>query len=284
MLYCWVPGSAAQASANSLTISGLADNDDGRSIDLRGRYAPIESLVLGAGVGHSRSKLDGDAEELAGTTFGVVADLDIHSFFINATADRWKDSGTLRSTALHGELGWMSEGGIAIAALVTNHAMRVTYTNTLLGQARERNIDYSGTGFGADVSYYGEAWTAGLRFLDYDYGANVERARAVLNSSNTSRFPRLQQLFGSMATQAAGAPDREASAVLGRQFTHWSLTADVQWQRDALTADKTRGAGLTLGLMPGKHFDINVGAGVNKGGDAGTVPWASLSLTLHDAK
>ncbi len=277
-------GLAAQASANSLTISGLADNDDGRSFDLRGRYAPIESLVLGASVGHSRSQLDGDAEELAGTTFGAVADVDIDAFFINATADRWRDSGTLRSTALHGELGWMSDAGIAIAALVTNHAMRVTYTNTLLGQTRERDIDYSGTGFGADLSYYGEAWTAGVRFLDYDYGDEVERARAVLNSGNTSRFPQLQQLFGSMATQAAGAPDREASAVLGRQFTHWSLTADVQWQRDALTADKTRGAGLTLGLMPAKYLDVNIGAGANKGGDAGTVSWVSLSLTLHDAR
>lgn len=276
---------AAQAWGNSLTVSGLFDGDDGRSASVRGRFAPLDALTLGASVGHSRSRFDDDADqEFSGSTFGVAADVDIGAFFANASADRWRDAGQLRSTTLHGELGWMSDTGVSLAALVTNHAERVTYTATVLGQQRERDVDFSGTGFGADLSWYGEVWTAGVRFLDYDYGQKVDRVRGVLDSSSTDRFPRLQQLIGSVATQAAGAPDRELSLVLGRQFTRWSLTADAQWQRDAVTGDKTKSAGLTLGLTPTKHFGIDVSAGASKGGEAGTVGWASLALTLRSAK
>ncbi len=274
---------AAPAWAGSLTLSGLADTDHGRSIDLRGRISPIQALTLGAGVGHSSFLGSGSDEDLSGTSFGVSADLQMAAFFADVSADRWEDSGNLRSTVLHGELGWMSDSGVALSALVTHHAMRVTYTATLLGQPREGTADFSGTGFGADLSYYGAAWNAGVRFVDYTYGSSVSRVRQVLGSGNTNRFPRLQRLIGSMATRAAGAPDREASGVLGRQFASVSLAANVDWQRDALTGDKTRSAGLTLGLTPTPRWGVDVSAGVSNSGAAGTVSWAGLSLTLRSA-
>jgi hypothetical protein len=275
---------AGQASANSLTVSGLLDGDDGRSLSLLGRYAPVDSLTLGASLGHSQSKSQDSDEEFSGSNFGVSADVDFSAFFANASAQRWRDSGQLRSTSLHGELGWMSESGVAIAALVSNRNLQVSYTTTVLGQARERDVDFKGTGFGADLSYFGAAWTAGLRFLDYDYGQNVARVRAVIESSNTQRFPRLQQLISSMATRAAGAPDRELSVVVGRQFAHVALTADVQWQRDALTTDETRSAGLTLGFAPTKHFGVDVSAGASKTEEADTIGWVGLALTLRSVK
>jgi hypothetical protein len=275
---------AGQAWGNSLTAAGLFDGDDGRSFSLRGSYAPIEALTLSAGAGHSRSRLTGSSEAFSGNTLSAAADLDIGEFFVGAAADRWKDSGQLRSTTLHGELGWMSDAGVALAALVTNHAMQVTYTNTVLGVTRERRIDFKGTGFGADLSYYGETWTAGMRFLSYDYGQNVARVRNVLGSSSTDRFPRVEQLIGSVATRAAGAPDREWSLACGRQFAHFSLRASLQWQRDALTAEKSHGAGLVLGVAPTPHFGIDVSAGASKGSETGTVGWAGLALTLRSAK
>jgi hypothetical protein len=275
---------AAQAWGSSLTVSGVADGEDGRSIALRGRYAPVEALLLGATVGHSRSRFEDSAGEFSGTTLGASADLSLGGFFLGASADRWKDSGQLRSTTLHGEAGWMSNAGVALAALVAHHALRVTYSNTVLGVTRERQIDFEGTGFGADLSYYGEAWTAGVSFLSYDYGQNVARLRTVLESANTERFPRLQQLIGSVATRAAGAPDRELFLALGRQFTHLSLLASWQWQRDALTAEKSRSAGLTLGLAPWKHFGVDVSAGASKGDETDTIGWVGLALTLRSAR
>lgn len=275
---------AGPAAGNSLTVSGLFDGEEGRSMAVRGRYAPAEALLLGASVGHNRSRFEDSDEEFSGTTIGASADLSLGGFFVGASADRWKDSGQLRSTRLEGELGWMGNAGVALAALVAHHAMRVTYSNTVLGVTRERQIDFEGTGFGADLAYYGEAWTTGVGFITYDYGRNVERLRAVLESGNTERFPRLQQLIGSVATRAAGAPDRELSLALGRQFTHLSVMASVQWQRDALTAEESRSAGLTLGLTPWKHFGVDVSAGASKSDETDTIGWVGLALTLRSAK
>lgn len=275
---------AGQASGHSLTVSGLFDGDEGRSLTAIGRYAPLDSLTLGASVGHGRSKFEGSDEVFSGSSFGVSADVDFSAFFTNASAQRWRDSGQLRSDTLHGELGWMSDAGIAVAALVTNRALQVTYTTTVLGQTRERGVDFKGTGFGADLSYFGTAWTAGVRFLDYDYGRNVERVRAVIEASSTQRFPRLQQLISSMATRAAGAPDREMSVVVGRQFAQLALSADVQWQRDALTSDETRSAGLTVGFTPWKYLGVDLSAGASKTDEADTIGWAGLALTLRSVK
>ncbi len=163
--------------------------------------------------------------------------------------------------------------------------MRVTYTSTLLGQTREHEIDYSGTGFGADLSTMA---SSGLRACAFSTTTMATRwiVRAPCSiPAIPARFPAgCSSLFGSMATQAAGAPDREASAVLGWQFTHWSLTADVQWQRDALTADKTKGAGPHAGADTGQTLRHQYWCWRQRGGDAGTVPWVSLALTLHSAK
>lgn len=273
-----------QAWGHSLTVSGLFDGDEGRSLSAIGRFAPLDNLSLSGSVGHSRSKFADSDEEFSGSSFGFSADVDFSAFFANASAQRWRDSGQLRSDTLHGELGWMSDAGIAIAALVTARDMQVTYTTTLLGQVRQREVDFQGTGFGADLSYFGTVWTAGVRFLDYDYGSNVQRVREVIDSSNTQRFPRLQQLISSMATRAAGAPDRELSVVVGRQFAKLALSADVQWQRDALTTDETRSAGLTLGFTPLKYLGVDISAGASKTDEADTIGWAGLALTLRTVK
>jgi hypothetical protein len=273
----------APAWAGSLWLGTVVDNEEGRSVSLGGRFAPVEALLLGANIGHSRAQLEDGGEQFSGSSLGMSADLDFGAFFAHASGDRWKDSNALRSTVLRGELGWMSTTGIALAALATDRDMRVTYTATVLGQTRERHIDFAGTGFGADLSYYGETWTAGARFLEYDYGRSVARVRAAIDAANTERFPRLDQLIGSVATRAAGTPDRELSLLLGRQFAKISLTADLMWQRDALTGDESKSAGLTLGMRPAAHLGVDVSLGASKG-EAGTALWAGLVLILRSAQ
>jgi hypothetical protein len=276
---------AAPAWADSITVGGLLDSADGRSLDVRVRYSPVRELTLGASIGHSESRLEQDGDKFSGINLGASVGLDYDAFFADASVDRWKDSGDLRSTTLRGALGWLSLDGIALSALVTHRDMQVTYTSTLL--TGSRHIDFAGTGFGADVTYYGKVWTSGVRFLGYDYGRSVGRVRAVRDAGTTGRFPRLQDLVGSVATRAASTPDRELSLTLGRQFartSRTSLTADLQWQRDALTGDKTRGGGLTLSLTPRPHLGVDISAGASKTDGAGTVGWAGVWLTLSGAK
>lgn len=269
------------AWAGSLTLGGVVDDDKGRSLDLSGRFAATPAWTLGAGAGHSESEFDG--EKFSGNSFNVSSDVALGAFFIGASANRWKDSGELRATVLRGELGWMSAAGVALSALVTHRATRVDYTVNFLGQLRERQIDFDGTGFGGDVSYLGERWTAGVRFLRYDYGNNVERVRQAMESGDTERFPVLARLIGSVATRTAGSPDRELSFLLGREFGEVSVTADVQLLRDALTGDRTKSGGLTVGFKPTPRFGVDVSGGVTDSDVAGNVPWAGLSLTLRSA-
>jgi hypothetical protein len=274
---------ALPALADSLSLAMLADDDHGRSIDLHGQYSPIEALTLAASAGHSSAALSG-GEDFKGNSLGASIDLDVGAFFANGAIDHWKDSGELRSTALHGELGYLADNGLSLAALVASHDLRATYSATVLGQLRERDIDFQGTGFGGDLSWYGEAWTTGVRYLAYDYGRSVDRVRSVLESANTQRFPRLQRLAGSVATRAAGAPDREASFMLARQFDHKSLTASLQWQRDAVTRVESKGVDLTLGLDPAKHWAVDVSIGASRDKEAGTIAWAGLALKLRSAQ
>jgi len=277
----------APAWADSLTIGGLLDSEDGRSVDVSARYSPVQPLTLGVRVGHSEARLEQDSEKFSGNNIGASLGLDYDAFFADVSVDRWKDSGDLRSTVVHGELGWLNLDGLAIAALVAHRDMRVTYTTTTLTGTRERNIDFTGTGFGGDLTYYGKVWTAGVRFLGYDYGRSVDRVRAVLTDTETDRFPRLQDLVGSVATRAASTPDRELSFVLGRQFaraSRTSLTADLQWQRDALTGNDTRSAGLTLSLTPRSHLGVDISGGASKTDGTGTVGYAGVWLTWSRAK
>ncbi|MCP5329204.1 MAG: hypothetical protein R3E75_01160 [Steroidobacteraceae bacterium] len=279
----WFAAAAASmvlpVQAGSLTLAGLLDGDDGTSIDLSGRFAVTEAWSLGAGVGRSASGQDGQG--FSGSDLSASTDIAVGAFYAHASANRWKDSGQLRSTALHGTLGWVSASGLSLAALAADRAIRVTYAITVLGRERERQLDIDATGLGGEVSYFGEEpWTASLRFLDYDYGSGVARVRAVLDSADIRRFPRLQRLVGSVATRAIGAPDRELALTLGRQFARHSLTLEGQQQRDVLSGEETISLGLTLGWDASAQWHIDTTVGMTDDDVAGTVPWFGLALTL----
>jgi hypothetical protein len=273
---------AGPAAASSLTVSGLIDGEDGTALDLDGRLSITEDWLIGAGIGRGESELAG--EKFSGTSLRASTDLQFGAFFAGASAERWKDSGQLRTTTLRGELGWMSASGLALSALLTDRSLDITYAATVLGEPRELAIQFEGTGLGADVSWYGEAWTASLRFVEYDYGRNVQRVRNVINAPDTDRFPRIQGLIETITTRAAAAPDRELSLLLGRQFARSSLTGDLQLQRDALTGEESWSLGLTLGREMGTQFTLDATLGFTDGDSIGTVPWGGLALSLHSAR
>lgn len=272
----WVPAHAA-----SLTIAGLADGEDGQSLNVTGRVSITDAWLVSASAGHGESTLEGD--KFSGNSVGAATDVQFGDFFASATFNRWKDSGQLTSTNWRGALGWMSESGLSLSALVADRALDVTYSATLLGQPRQRQVSFDGTGFGAEVAWYGEQWTASASFLDYGYGQSVQRVRNILDATDTIRFPRIAQLVGSMATRAASAADQEVGVSIGRQFARSSLSGDWQMQRDALTGEKSHSLGLTLGLQFGQRVGLDTSVGFTDGAAGGTEPWAGLALTLRGA-
>jgi hypothetical protein len=242
-----------RVDAASVTLGVLADNEDGTSYDIDAQFAPTDNWYVGAGVGRSESSLTG--ADFSGTSLRLATDV-------------------------LAQIGWLADNGFSFGALLDDRRMTVQYTATILGQTQEREIDFEGTGFGADISWFGESWNLGVRYLGYSYGRSVDRVRAVLDSASTDRFPRLQLLMDSVVTRAAGAPDRQFTATLGRQVGRSSLQGDFGLQRDALTGTKVKSLSLTHGHSPGEHVHIDTTLGFSDGGVDGTVAFAGLALTL----
>jgi hypothetical protein len=267
-----------RVDAASVTLGLLADNEDGTSYGLDAQFAPTDNWYVGAGVGKSESSLSG--ADFSGTSLRLATDVTLGAFSAGVSMQRWKDSSQLQSTDVLGQVGWLANNGLSFSALLDDRRMTVQYTATVLGQTQEREIDFEGSGYGADISWFGESWNLGVRYLDYSYGRSVDRVRAVLESTSTDRFPRLQLLMDSVVTRAAGAPDRQFTATLGRNFGRSSLQGDFGQQRDALTGTKVKSLSLTHGYSPGKKVHIDTTLGFSDGGVNGTVAFAGLSLTL----
>jgi hypothetical protein len=273
-------GAALPAHGASLTLGSLVDGDGGTSFDIDGRFSPVENWSIGAGGGRSELALTG--ADFRGNSLRLSSDLQLGGFSVSVSAQDWKDSNQIKSTNVLGQFGWMADSGFSVSALVDDRNLTVHYTATVLGQARERSVDFDGTGFGADLSYFGEQWSLGARFIDYSYGQSVARARAVLESPTTTRYPRLQNLLASAVTRAAGAPDREISATVGRQFSRTSLQGDWSMQRDALTGTDINSLSMVLGYEVNKHFEIDTTVGFSDGGADGTVAFGGVALTLRN--
>jgi hypothetical protein len=267
-----------RVDAASVTLGVLADNEDGTSYDIDAQFAPTDNWYVGAGVGRSESSLTG--ADFSGTSLRLATDVSLGAFSAGVSMQRWEDSSQLESTDVLAQIGWLADNGFSFGALLDDRRMTVQYTATILGQTQEREIDFEGTGFGADISWFGESWNLGVRYLGYSYGRSVDRVRAVLDSASTDRFPRLQLLMDSVVTRAAGAPDRQFTATLGRQVGRSSLQGDFGLQRDALTGTKVKSLSLTHGHSPGEHVHIDTTLGFSDGGVDGTVAFAGLALTL----
>jgi hypothetical protein len=110
----------------------------------------------------------------------------------------------------------------------------------------------------------------------------MDRVQAILAASTTDEFPRVQLLGDSIVTRVAGAPEREMSATLGRQFSRSSLQGDWVWQRDALTQTDVNSLSLTHGYQFGRHVEMNTTLGFSEGGSAGTMAFGGLSVTFRN--
>jgi hypothetical protein len=270
---------SARVDAASVMLAGFADAEHSRSYDLEAEFAPTDNWTLGAGAGKSAATDAGT--NFSGTNLRLSTDVQWRAISAGASPQRWKDSDQVRSTGVLGHLGWTADNGLSLSALVDDRRMTVAYAVTIAGQQQMREIDLDGTGFGVNLGWFGDAWNLGARYIDYRYGRSVDRVRAIVSAPSTDRFPRLQLLLASVLTRAAGAPDQQLSATLGRQFSRSSLQGDWDMQRDALTGTHVSSLSLTHGYEIGRHVQLHTTLGFSGGGAGGTVAFGGLALTLR---
>jgi hypothetical protein len=269
------------AAAASLSVAGLLDGEDGTALNVDARLPLGDAWSVSAGAGKGESNVEGS--EFSGTTLRASADVNVGGFGASLALQRWKDSSQLESASVRGQMGWTTDAGWSFSALVDDRRLTIDYSFTgPQGVVREAEVEFNGTGLGADVSWFGEQWNAGVRFLDYDYGRSMDRVQAALNAPTTTRAPRVQLLANSIVTRAAGAPEREISATLGRQFSRSSLQGDWVLQRDALSGTDVNSLSLTHGYEISRHVEVDTTLGFSDGGAGGTIAFAGLALTLRN--
>lgn len=269
----------ARAEA-SLTLSGLFDSDQGRSLDADVRWAPLPAWSLGAGVGRGESGLQGAG--LSGTSLRASTDVYLGGFDAGVSMQRWKDSSDLDTMSVRGQAGWTFDSGLGIHALLDDRSLDITYTRQpLVGAERQSTVRFDGTGYGAELSFFGTRANAAVHFIDYGYGRSMTRVRGVLAATDTTQFPRLQALAASMATRAAGAPDREIGVSLGREFSRSSLQGQWLLQRDALSGENTNSLALVHSYRFSKHLEMDTTLGFSDGAADGTLAYGGLSFTVR---
>ncbi|HMA12095.1 MAG TPA: hypothetical protein VKO83_09420, partial [Steroidobacteraceae bacterium] len=120
----WAAGLCAPGPARaegSLTLSGLFDSDQGRSVDADARWSPLPAWSLGVGVGQGESDLQ-DAG-LSGTSLRASTDLYLGDFDAGVSAQRWKDSSDLTTRSIRAQAGWTFGPGIGVHALQRGRAL-----------------------------------------------------------------------------------------------------------------------------------------------------------------
>jgi hypothetical protein len=274
-------GAAQPAQAEgSLTVSGLFDSDQGRSVDADVRWSPVPAWSMGAGAGKGES---GVAEAgLSGTSLRASTDLYLGGFDAGVSLQRWKDSSDLRTRSLRAQVGWTFDAGLGLHALFDDRRLDIQYTRqTLLGQTRQAAVGFDGTGLGAELSYTGARYSAAAHFMDYGYGRSMARVRAVLAATDTTQFPRLQLLVASLVTRAAGAPDRQMGVTLGREFDRASVQGDWVMLRDALTGEVTHSLSLLHSYRITRHLEMDTTLGLSDGAAAGTMAFGGLAFRIR---
>jgi hypothetical protein len=264
----------------SLTLSGFFDSDQGRSLDADARWAPLPSWSVGAGVGKGESGLEGS--DLSGTSLRASTDLYLGGFDAGVSMQRWKDSSDLRTSSVRGQAGWTFDNGIGIHALFDDRSLDITYTRQpLVGAARQSTVRFDGTGYGAELSFIGTRVNAAARLINYGYGRSMSRVQGVLSSTDTTRFPRLSSLAASMATRAAGAPDREIGLSLGREFSRSSIQGEWLLLRDALSGENTNSLSLIHSYRISQHLEMDTTLGLSDGAADGTLAFGGLSFRIR---
>lgn len=271
---------APARAEGSVTLSGLFDSDQGRSLDVDARWSPLPAWSLGAGVGQGESGLE--EAGLSGDSLRASTDFYVGGFDAGASLQRWKDSGDLKTESLRAQAGWTFESGLGVHALFDDRSLAITYTRQPLnGPARQSTVRFDGTGFGAELSFLGTRYNAAAHFIDYSYGRSVSRVRAAVAAADTTSFPRLQLLVSSLVTLGAGGPDREIGFSMGREFDRASIQGQWLLLRDALTGDQTNSLSLIHTYRVSRHLEMDTTLGLSDGAADGTLAYGGLALRIR---
>jgi hypothetical protein len=180
------------------------------------------------------------------------------------------------------EVYWRTANGWQFGAIAEQRDFAVDYTVTVLNRSIARRVAFDGQGFGAQVSWYGDAWGGYLRGVSYDYDDTLARVLAAAQTPSVARFPRIQALVASLLTRTAGAIDHDLSAGLERSFQRSGLRLDVAATRDALSGADSRSLSVSWRYSLTPRFEVEGTLGSADSDDLASVGFAGLALSFRN--
>ena len=150
----------------NVAFAGLADDADGRSLDLDATIAPNDALEFGAGVGSTESSTTSGT--LDGTSLRAVAEVHSERLGLRGYYRKWTSNGLDTDTT--GGRAFFRTGGLTLSVLGEARGVDLDYTVGATNPQRS-TAHFSGTGWGAGASYRWSNWSAYAEGTHYHYGS-----------------------------------------------------------------------------------------------------------------
>lgn len=292
-------GASAVACAEprfSATFSGLADNENGRSLDVDTTLAARNWLTLGAGLGSTSSRTASGS--LDGTSVRLCADVHSERFGVRGYYRNWSANGMDSET--FGVRPYFTYANLTLSIIGESRGLDVDYV-TDASNPQRATAHYSGTGLGAGASYRWSYWNVYAEGVAYHYGALPRYVATAPAQTGNSSVPtpltgmglptlpgpaggvgsglvqalgyRVPALAGSYVTLKEGVFDHVLSAGVERGFARASLRIDWTGAKDAVLETDFNSfsasyrymftprltAGVTLGATESRYGSVNFG-------------------------
>jgi hypothetical protein len=291
-------GASAVACAEprfNATFSGLADDENGRSVDIDTTLAVRNWMTLGAGLGSTSSRTASGS--LDGTSIRLSADVHSERFGVRGYYRNWNANGM--DTGVLGVRPYFTHDNLTISVIGESRGLDVDYV-TDASNPQRATAHFSGTGWGAGASYRWSHWNVYAEGVAYHYGTLSRYvATSPAQIGNPSPTPltgvglptlpgsagevgsglvqalgyRVPALAGSYVTLNQGVFDRVLSAGVERGSARASLRLDWTGVKDAVLETGLNSfsasyryvftprlaAGVTLGVTESRYGSVTFG-------------------------
>jgi hypothetical protein len=281
----WLAGfmvmGAAGAIAAPLTarLGYTADQQGGFALDADFSVSPSERLTLSAGAGHSQgAEVTGD---LTGTLYNAGLSWRGERAGISLAYDAFDDSSNYQAGTL-GARAWLAAGDFEFALLGRRRDLSVEVVLDLPLRTLRRELDFSATGFGLELGYAREDFSAYVMALQYDYDESFDGFLELIRSPVLERRPRIEALVGTFITQTQGAIDRLAGAGCEFGWGRHSLGLDLTFAHDAVLDSGSTSLALSYRQVESARIDWGLSAGLVDSDAFGGIGFLGVEIGLSN--
>lgn len=219
------------------SLGGVADNEQGRSLDADATVSTGSWWGLGGGGGVTRSP--SALGMLSGASERALAEAQYESVDLRAYYHHWEAS-PFENQTVGARSSW-THSGLTLSGIAEWRSLSVGYSDPN-AEGAEREARFSGTGFGGGLKYAGAHWSAGVDAIWYSFHSLSRYVSTQTAILGTPTGPALLPILSSSVSRIAPSL---TSAVLGAapSLTSSVVTLNQSALQHLVTADVSRDFG-----------------------------------------